>query len=113
AMRTPSVLIAVMLAQVPSAHVAAQQKQIDVSPSGATRTIAAAVAAATPGARIVVHAGVYDEPTIVVNKRVELVGEGAPVLNGAGTHGLILVTADDVTVRGFVLRNVGTSFVED
>ncbi|HEY3532964.1 MAG TPA: nitrous oxide reductase family maturation protein NosD, partial [Casimicrobiaceae bacterium] len=27
--------------------------------------------------------------------------------------GLILVTADDVTVRGLVMRNVGTSFVED
>jgi len=88
-------------------------QQIDVSPSGATRTIAAAVAAATPGTRIVVHAGLYAESTVVIDKRLELVGDGMPVLDGRGTHGLILVKADDVTVRGFVLRNVGTSFVDD
>ena len=35
------------------------------------------------------------------------------MLDGEGKHGLIAITADDVTVRGLVLRNVGTSFVED
>jgi len=92
---------------------ALRAQQIDVSPSGPTRTITAAVAAATPGTRIVVHSGVYAESTLVIDKRIALVGDGAPVLDGRGTHGLILVKADDVTIRGLVLRNVGTSFVED
>jgi nitrous oxidase accessory protein len=88
-------------------------QQIDVAPNGAVRSIAAAVAAARPGTRIVVHRGTYREPTIVVDKPLEIIGEQWPVLDGDGTRGLLLVTADDVTVRGLVLRTVGTSFVED
>jgi nitrous oxidase accessory protein len=60
-----------------------------------------------------VHAGSYQEDLITVSKRIALIGEGSPVLDGGGRHGLFLVNADDVTIRGFVLRNVGTSFVED
>ena len=92
----------------------AAQRVLDVSPgAGAYRTIASAVAAAHAGDRVVVHAGVYREPLITVAVPIALEGRGAPVLDGEGKHGLLLVTADDVTVRGFVLRNVGTSFVED
>ena len=88
-------------------------QQIDVGPTSAVRSITEAIALARPGARIRVHAGTYREPTIVVDKAVEIIGEGIPVLDGEGQRGLLLVTADDVTVRGLVLRNVGSSFVED
>ncbi|MFI5228717.1 MAG: nitrous oxide reductase family maturation protein NosD [Gemmatimonadales bacterium] len=89
------------------------QRRIVVSPTGALHTIAAGVAAARDGDTVVVRAGTYREPQVVVGKRIVLDGADAPVLDGQGTHGLILVTADDVTIRGLVLRNVGTSFVED
>jgi nitrous oxidase accessory protein len=88
-------------------------QQIDVGPTTAVHSITEAIALARPGARILVHAGTYREPTIVVDKAVEIIGEGRPVLDGEGRRGLLLVTADDVTVRGLVLRNVGSSFVED
>jgi nitrous oxidase accessory protein len=102
---------AALLVAVTAGALGAQQ--IDVGPRSAVRSIGAAVAAARPGARIVVHGGVYREPTIVVDKPVEILGDGSPVLDGEGRRGLLLVTADDVTVRGLVLRNVGSSFVED
>jgi nitrous oxidase accessory protein len=89
------------------------QRQLDVSAAGPYRTIASAVAAARPFDRIVVHAGVYREPLVTIDKPLVLEGDDAPVLDGELKHGLILVTADDVTVRGLVLRDVGTSFVED
>ena len=89
------------------------QRVVSVSPSGPFRTIAAGVAAAAAGDTIVVHRGTYREPLITVAKPIVLIGDGEPVLDGAGAHGLLLVTADDVTVRGLVLRNVGVSFVED
>ena len=104
-------LLFALLAPLGAGALGAQQ--IDVGPTQSVRSITAAVAAARPGARIVVHAGVYREPMIVVDKPLEMVGLGRPVLDGEGKHGLVLVTADDVTVRGFVLRNVGSSFVED
>jgi nitrous oxidase accessory protein len=87
--------------------------EIVVSPDGPVRRIGDAVRAAEPGTRIVVTAGTYREPTIVVDRAVTLEGRGWPVLDGEGKRELIRVTADDVTVRGLVLRDVGTSFVED
>lgn len=91
----------------------APARRLDVSPGGPFRTVASAVAAARAGDRVVVHAGLYREPLVTIDKPLVLEGEGLPVLDGEFRHGLILVTADDVTVRGFVLRDVGTSFVED
>ena len=89
------------------------QRRFEVSPTTALRSVTAAVTSARDGDTIVVDAGIYREPQIVVNKRLTIIGRGEPVLDGEGKHGLLLVTADDVTVRGLVLRNVGTSFVED
>jgi parallel beta-helix repeat (two copies) len=80
---------------------------------GFQESIGDRIAAAHAGDTVVVHAGVYREPLITIDKPLVLIGDGAPVLDGQGSHGLLFVTADDVTVRGFVLRNVGTSFVED
>ncbi|HEV8214317.1 MAG TPA: nitrous oxide reductase family maturation protein NosD [Gemmatimonadaceae bacterium] len=92
---------------------ASAQRTFDVSPNGALRTLAAAIGAAHAGDRIVVHDGVYRGPTAVVDKRLTIEGDGRPVLDGENVRGLIVVKADDVTVRGLTLRNVGTSFVED
>jgi len=92
---------------------AGAQRAIHVSPDGPRRSVAEGVAAAQGGDTVIVHAGTYREPLIVIGKPIVLMGEGNPIIDGEGKHGLILVTADDVTVRGFTLRNVGTSFVED
>ncbi|HVX41022.1 MAG TPA: nitrous oxide reductase family maturation protein NosD [Gemmatimonadaceae bacterium] len=104
-------VMAMLLAAPP--HAARTPGQLDVGPAAPYHTIAAAVAAARAGDRVVVHAGTYREPTIEIAKPLTLVGEGDPVLDGQNTHAIIRVTADDVTVRGLVLENVGTSFVED
>jgi len=108
-MRAVSLAIVLALLTRP----AGGQRTLDVSPSGAFRTLAAAVSAAKAGDRIVVHDGIYRGPTAVVDKPLSIEGEGNPVLDGENAHGLIVVKADDVTVRGLTLRNVGTSFVED
>lgn len=108
-MRT--VAMAIGLAVVTSP--AGAQRTIDVSPNGAFRTLAAAVSAARSGDRIVVHDGTYRGPAAVVDKQLVIEGQGGPVLDGENTRGLIVIKADDVTVRGLTLRNVGTSFVED
>jgi len=108
-MRAVSLAIVLALLTRP----AGGQRTLDVSPSGAFRTLAAAVSAAKAGDRIVVHDGIYRGPTAVVDKPLSIEGQGNPVLDGENAHGLIVVKADDVTVRGLTLRNVGTSFVED
>ena len=86
---------------------------IVVAPDAAIRAITPALALAHDGDTIVVRGGTYREPTITVTKRVTLLGDGLPVLAGSGAHGIIVVAADDVTIHGFVLRDVAPAFVED
>ena len=102
-----------LLFALASASSASSQRRLDVSPTDAYHSVRSAVAVARDGDTVVVHAGTYGEPTVDVAKRIVLLGVGAPILDGEGKRGLLSITADDVTVRGFVLRNVGTSFVED
>jgi len=57
--------------------------------------------------------GVYREPTIIVDKPVEISGRGWPVLDGASARQIMTVTADSVAIRGLRFEHVGTSFTED
>jgi nitrous oxidase accessory protein len=83
------------------------------SPTRATElgALGARIAGAPAFAKIVVAAGVYREPTIVITKPVELVGEPGAILDGEGARTVLLVLADDVTVTGFTIRNTGSSQV--
>ena len=89
------------------------QQTITVSPNGAISSITAALKNATRHSRIIVRPGVYREPTIVVDKPVEIVGEGWPVLDGEKARQIMTVTADSVTLRGLHFMHVGTSFTQD
>lgn len=85
-----------------------------VGPGGAYRTITDAVHAARPGATIRVSAGEYREPTIIVRvPRLTIVGEGWPRIDGEGKRELIVIRADDVTVRGLEFFNTGVSQMQD
>ena len=86
---------------------------IEVSPAGPVRTIARALALAPAGGRVVVRAGVYREPTILVARPVEIAGDSGAIVDGEGARQLMTITADDVTVRGLTFRNVGASFTQD
>lgn len=91
----------------------APEPQSDPGTADSRFSITAAIAAAAPGSRVVVPAGTYREPTLELDRPVELVAQGRVILDGDGERGLMRITADDVTVRGFTLRNTGISFVED
>jgi nitrous oxidase accessory protein len=90
------------------------QREIRVGAGEQVETITAAVRLANPGDRIVVLPGVYREGTIVIDRRVELVGEGRPVLDNEGeARHLIRVSADSVVIRGLTLANTGFSYIHD
>jgi parallel beta-helix repeat protein len=84
-----------------------------VSPTGAVRTVSEALRLAPAGGRITVKAGTYAEPLLRVTRPVTLEGEPGAVLDGGGTHTILEVVADDVTVRGLTLRNTGPSQSEE
>ena len=96
-----------------SAEAVASARPGDVVVGQEAPTIADAVRRAPPGGRVVVPRGVHREPVITVDRPVEIVGEPGAVLDGEGAHGLLLVRADDVAIRGLTLRNTGLTMVED
>jgi nitrous oxidase accessory protein len=84
-----------------------------VGPTAAYTSVGAAVAEANPGDTVRVSAGTYHEPTVILDRRITLIGEPGAVLDGQTERGLIEITADSVTVTGFTLRNTGLSFTDD
>ncbi len=106
-------LVAALLAVRPASLAGQSPAEVVVSPAGPVRSIAAALHLVRSGGRVVVTAGTYREPTILVSRPVEIVGRGLPVIDGEGARAIITIAADDVTVRGLHLMRVGTSFIED
>ncbi len=79
-------------------------------------TIQAAVTAAAPGDIILVSAGTYSEPQIVIDKPLVVLGAGADatIIDGGSaslaTEGLVRITAGgNVVLSGFTLQNAGAS----
>jgi nitrous oxidase accessory protein len=89
------------------------QSPLVVSVTGPYTSIAAAITAAPAGGIVVVRAGVYAEPTITINRAITLAGEPGAILDGGGTHAIIIVHADSVTIRGLEFRNTGFAYKED
>lgn len=68
----------------------------------------ARIAAAQPGATLTVPAGVYAAP-ITIDRPLTLIGQDLPVIQGDGSGDVVVITAPDVTLRGFVVRGTGDS----
>ena len=70
------------------------------------KTIQEAVNAANPGDTIYVKAGIYYE-NITVDKPISLIGENntTTIIDGNHTGIRITVTADNVRIQGFTVRN--------
>lgn len=111
----PRTLLALAIATVALPHHAAAQgpAMLRVSPSGPYTSVAAAVAAASPHDTVVVEAGVYVQGLVTLDRPLTLRGMEGAVLDGAGESGLLLITADSVSVTGLTLRNTGITFVDD
>jgi nitrous oxidase accessory protein len=85
---------------------------IVVAPGSAIPTLTAALRLARPHARIIVQAGIYREPPLVLDKPVTIQGEGSPTFEG-GDHNVFTITGDSVTLRGVVIRHVAATAAED
>ncbi|MEO8637039.1 MAG: nitrous oxide reductase family maturation protein NosD [Gemmatimonadales bacterium] len=90
-----------------------QAHVLTVAPGSALPTLGRALALAIDGDTIRIRPGTYAEPTLTVARRVVILGEGWPILDAGGDHEMLRVTADSVTIRGLVIRNVGGSSAED
>ncbi len=86
---------------------------IVVRAGSSVASLGAALAIARPGDTILVESGHYREPPLVVDKPLVIRGRGRPIIEGAGNHIILRVTADSVTIEGLVIRRVDPSNVEE
>lgn len=77
------------------------------------KSISNAISLAKDNDTIVVKKGTYKEHNIVINKPLTIIGEDYPVIDGELKGEIITIIADNVTVDGLFLINVGTSYTED
>ena len=105
--------VAGVLALVPAVALSQPVVTRHVGPGQPYPRIAEAVAGAPPFAEVVVHAGTYREPTLVIDQPMVLRGEPGAVVDGQGRQTVILVQADDVTVAGLTVINTGVAQVEE
>jgi nitrous oxidase accessory protein len=106
-------LIAVSAAVIPaSAQEPGQQVGRIESSAGSYTSLTAALIEAEPGATLHVYGGSYDGP-ITIDRPVTLIGYDWPVIDGRNLGNVIEVTAPNVTIRGFVVRNSGDSLDDE
>lgn len=59
---------------------------------------------AAPGDTLIIEGGIYNE-SVLIDKPLTLEGRDWPVIDGGGTGDVVTITADDVTLSRFVIRN--------
>lgn len=84
-----------------------------VSPDGPHKKVRTALASAAPRDTIRVLAGTYTEGTLTVDKPLTLLGVGQPVLDGLQQGDVLVITAPNVTVRGFTITGTLVSNMND
>ncbi|MBP6811629.1 MAG: nitrous oxide reductase family maturation protein NosD [Saprospiraceae bacterium] len=80
---------------------------LHVGTGQAYNSILSALAKAQSGDTIFVHEGTYAEGNLAIDKRLVFIGIGYPVLDGQHNCEIITVTASDVYIKGFEIRNGG------
>jgi len=88
-------------------------KELIVSQSGSIKTIKEAISVANDFNTIIIKAGEYSEGNIIVDKKVRIIGENFPVVDGKGIGEIFTVTSNDVHISGLLIKNSGISYLEE
>ena len=89
-------------------------KQIEVCASCETKTIKEAIFKAKNGDEIIIREGIYKEHgVILINKSVKITGIGNPIIDGENKETILKIKADNFTIEGLTIINVGRSYTKD
>ena len=99
------------LSSVFMAYSMAEARNVIISP--APGILQLSVEKANSYDTLFVNTGTYLESEIVISKPITLIGLDLPVIDGSHQGEIFRIQADSVTIRGFILKNVGYSFTQD
>ena len=88
-------------------------KQIEVCNNCTIKTIKQAIKIVEDGDEIYLKKGVYKENNIIINKSISLIGELGAIIDGENSGGIIIFEADNFTIKGLKIINVGMSYTVD
>ena len=88
-------------------------QQVNVASDGDVITIQEAIDQTEAGDTLKIKAGMYREHNITVDKPLTIVGEEGVIIDGERKGFVIVITADDVTLKNVEVRHASTSFMED
>lgn len=88
-------------------------KDIIVSEGGKVNSISDGLRLAKKNDKVIVKKGYYWENNLVIDKEITLEGEGNPVIDCMMEDKGILIKSSNVTVRGFEIKNIGVSNVDE
>lgn len=91
----------------------AKAEQLEVCNSCEYKNIKTAIESAAAGDTVVIKKGTYREFNLQITKPLTIIGEDHPVIDGEDRGEIITIEADDVTVDGLKIINVGTSYTTD
>lgn len=92
---------------------ASQARILPIGVSERIKTIREGIATANAGDTLLIHAGVYKEGNIIIDKPLTLTGKSMPVIDGEGKYENISIRAHNVTISGLLIRNTGVSSMHD
>jgi len=88
-------------------------QKIEVCGSCPISSLKTAIEVAQDFDSIVVKKGTYKEHSIIIDKPLTIIGKNHPIIDGELKGEIITIRSDNVTVDGFFIINVGTSYTED
>lgn len=89
-------------------------QQIEVCATCDIKSINEAIQKAKDGDEIIIKSGVYKEHgVILINKSVKIIGVGNPVIDGENKETVLKIKADNFSIEGLTIINVGQSYTKD
>lgn len=88
-------------------------KTIIVTKSGKINSVRKGIALASNGDTLLIHKGIYREGAIKLNKRITIIGEDFPIIDGENKYENLLVEHDNVYIKGLKFINSGSSSFND
>jgi len=86
---------------------------IEVCPSCRFTSIKEAIKAAKDYDSILIKKSTYKEFGIIIDKPLTLIGENHPIIDGEEQGDILIIAANDVSIDGLHVKNVGLSYTED